>query len=539
MRVVKERRFPSPLVVLLLPLLFGAAGCSTRNAPVLTTLRVALQGEIVSLDPQSMRETTTAEFLSNIMEPLVRFNRQLELEPALAARWEQVAPALWRFHLRRGVTFSNGNPFTADDVVFTVERAQQASSPFRGEMSHIRRAIRKDAYTVDIATDGPHPLLLRQLPMLLILDREWVIEHGAAEPYNPMRGGNSYLASHVLGTGPFEMKVFRQDSVSTLAANPNWWNHATRTHNLDEVQVQPIRSDATRVAALLSNQIDLIYPCPLPSIEHLSQAPGIRVLERSSLRTLMLGMNLMAADLAGSNVKGRNPLRDVRVRRALYQAIDVDLIARRIMLGHVAPASVIMASAMDGYDRRLDGRLPFDPAAARRALAAAGYPNGLTLRLGCPNDRYPGDEALCVSLAAMFAKVGVKTDLRIQTKALYLQEMVAGRSDLFLVGWAASEILHPYSFLHNLMHSPGPAYGAYNAGGYSNPRVDAIEEQFSREPDEQKRHEMIVEAFQIHKAEIGHIPLYTLNATWAARKQVEFQPLPIDGLWLRYVRVNP
>lgn len=536
MRVVKKRHVFLLLAVLLpVP---GAASAMAAATPAPNTLRVALQGEIVSLDPQSMRETTTSEFLSNIMEPLVRFNAQLQLEPALAERWERVSAVLWRFHLRRGVTFSNGNPFNADDVVFTVQRAQQAGSPFRGEMLRIRQAIRRDAYTVDLETDGPYPLLPRHLPMLLIFDKEWVNQHGAAAPYNPLLGHSSYLASHILGTGPFVMQSFRQDSISILTANPRWWNHATRNHNLDEVHVQPIRSDATRVAALLSNHTDLIFPCPIQNIEQLQQNPDFRVLERSSLRTLMLGLNLRANDLAGSNVKGKNPLRDVRVRRALYQSLDVELIARKIMMGHVAPASVPMARAMEGYDPRLDGRLPYDPAAAKQSLAAAGYPNGFSLRLDCPNDRYPGDEALCVSVAAMFARVGVKTSLRIQAKARYLQELASGRSDVFLLGWAASETLHPYSFLHNLMHSPGPGYGVYNAGAYSNPRVDAIEEQFSREPDARKRHEMLVEAFLIHKAEIGHIPLYTLNATWAARKKVEFQPLPIDGLWLRYVRVT-
>ena len=534
MRLVKDRGAWSTSLLVLAALL-SAPPVSAAGG----TLRVALQSEIVSLDPQSVRDTLTSEFLSNIMEPLVRFNERLEVEPALAVRWERTAPTRWRFFLRRGVSFSNGNPFNAADVVFSFGRGSNPASPFHGELAGIRRILSVDDYTVDFETAEPFPQLLRHLPAFLIFDQEWTTAHGAAAPYNALTGGGNHLGAHVLGTGAFLMRSFQQNAISELEANPKWWEKESRKHNLDRVLLQTIRADSTRLAALLSGQVDLIFPCPFQGVARARQSQNIQVLERPSLRTLMLGMNLRDRPLAASSAApGRNPLSDLRVRRALYQAIDVNAIVNKIMLGHAQPASIPMAREIDGYDTRLDGRLPYDPEASRRLLAEAGYPNGFSAGLECPNDRFPNYEALCSSLAAMFARVGVKISLSTRTKARYLQEILSGRADLFLLGWAASESLSAESFLRHLMHSPGLLMGNFNPGSYSNPRVDELAGLTAREADPQKRRELIFEAFRIHKKEIGHIPLVTLNLVCAARRDVEFTPVAIDGLWFRYIRMR-
>ena len=532
---VKDRRAWVTSLLLLAAVLPAPA----VSAAATRTLRVALQSEIVSLDPQSIRDTLTSEFLSNIMEPLVRFNDRLEVEPALAVRWERTAPTRWRFFLRRGVSFSNGNPFNAADVVFSFGRGSNPASPFVGELAGIRRILSVDDYTVEFETAEPFPQLPRHLAALLIFDQEWTTAHGAAAPYNALTGGGNHLGAHVLGTGAFLMRSFQQNAISELEANPRWWDRENRKHNLDRVFLQTIRADSTRLAALLSGQVDLIFPCPFQGVARALQSGEIQVLERLSLRTLMLGMNLRDGPLAASGVAlGRNPLRDLRVRRALYQAIDVNAIVSKIMLGHAEPASLPMAHEIDGYDSRLDGRLPYDPEASKRLLAEAGYPNGFNAGLECPNDRYPNDEALCTSLAAMFARVGVRISLNTRTKARHLQEMLSGRADLFLLGWAASESMNADSFLKNIMHSPGSLMGRFNPGSYSNPRVDELTRLTGREADPRKRRDLIFEAFRIHKDEIGHIPLVTLKLVCAARREVEFKPAAIDGLWLRYIRMR-
>ncbi len=406
------------------------AGCSTPA----TALRVSFQADLASLDPQAVRETFTTEFLANVMEPLVRYDERLEVEPALAERWEQVSPALWRFFLRPGVRFSNGNRFTADDVVFTYRRGSRPESPMRGNISGIANLRKIDDLTIEVDTHGPYPLVLRELTALLIFDQEW------SEP-----GGDQYLARHVLGTGPFIVERFEPDTQCVLRANPGWWNAPQKTHNLTTVVFTPIRSDATRVAALLSGQVDLIFPVPLQDIDRVRQAPGIRVLERPSLRTLMLGMNLRAPELRGSDVRGRNPLQDPRVRRALYQAIDIDGLVGGIMRGHAEPAGTIVPRSIHGYDARLDGRCPTTP-----RPRASGWPTRGT-RTGSAPDSIVRTTATSttkdlVALVGMFAKVGIRAELRTRPHVQHLQAIMAGTPDLFLLGWAAADTMDAHGF---------------------------------------------------------------------------------------------
>jgi peptide/nickel transport system substrate-binding protein len=397
----------------------------------------------------------------------------------------------------------------------------------RGHISGSANLRKIDDLTIEVDTHGPYPMVLRELTALLIFDQEWS-EHG----------GDQYLARHVLGTGPFVVERFEPDTQCVLRANPGWWNAPQKTHNLTTVVFTPIRSDATRVAALLSGQVDLIFPVPLQDIDRVRQAPGIRVLERPSLRTLMLGMNLRAPELRGSDVRGRNPLQDPRVRRALHHAVDIDGLVGGIMRGHAEPAGTIVPRSIHGYDARLDGRLPFDPAAARQLLADAGYANGFSLGLDCPNNRYINDEEICVALVGMFAKVGVRAELRTRPHVQHLQAIMAGTPDLFLLGWAAADTMDAHGFIKDLMHTPAGAKGSFNGGGYSNPRLDALEVLIAREADEARRRELIYQAVSLHKEDIGHIPLHTQTSAWAAREDLEALQPPIEALWFRFMRLK-
>jgi peptide/nickel transport system substrate-binding protein len=524
-------RIRPPALAAALALILGAA------VPA-ATLRLSYQSDIATLDPQAIRETFTTEFLANIMEPLVRYDARLQPEPALAKRWERVSPTLWVFFLRRGVRFSNGNPFTADDVVFTFQRGSHPNSPLWGNISGIRQIRKVDDHTVEVDTHGPYPLVLRELTSLLIFDQEWVEEHGASAPADPGREGGGFLARHILGTGPFVVKRFQPGAQCLLEPNPGWWDAARKTHNLTRVVFQPLRSDATRLAALVSGQVDLILSCPLQDIERIRRIPGLRVLEQPSLRTLMLGMNVSSTCLEGAGAGAKNPLRDIRVREALYRAIDIETIVSKLMRGRADPAGAIVPQGINGYDPRLNGRLSHDPKTSRRLLSEAGYPRGFTVRLDCPNDRYINDEEICTSLVAMLGKVGVRVNLRAQTKARYLQTILSSKPDLFLLGWASADTLDAQSFLKDILHTPGGAKGSFNIGGYSNPRVDALEPLAAREPDPEKRRDLLYRAFKIHKEEIGHIPLHTQHIVWAAREGVEALQIPLDAIWLRFVRVR-
>jgi peptide/nickel transport system substrate-binding protein len=503
------------------------------------TFRWSYSGDVATMDPQALRETFSREFVHNIMEPLVSYDRNMRIEPALAESWEMLSSTVWRFNLRKGVKFHNGNPFTADDVLFTFNRGRQETSPFRGNVNQIVDIRKIDDHTIDIETDGPHPLLLRDLPAMLIISEAWAREHNAADPVDPTKGEESYMTRNAMGTGPFVLKEYRPDSQTVMVVNTDWWNHENREHNLTEVIFRPISSAATRVAALLSGEMDLIIPAPLQDLDRINRNPGTRALEAPDLRAVFIGMDMKSDELRVTNVQGKNPLKDLRVRKALYQAIDIDSIVQRVMRGHARASSIIMSPYLNGYDERMDGRLlPYDPDAAVKLLEEAGYPDGFQVGLDCPNDRYVNDEAVCLALLAMWAKIGVDVRLNAQTRANHFRKMLGGDSDMFMFGWASATTLDAFSYVKDIFHTPDGSYGSWNPGGYSNPRVDELMPLIAVETDEAKRNEMIYEVFSTTKEEISHLPLHEQTVVWAARDNVEAVLTPINTLWLKWVKMN-
>ncbi len=519
-----------------------ASAVAMAAAPVAAeanTFRWSYSGDVATLDPQALRETFTREFLHNIMEPLVSYDQNMQIEPALAESWELLSPDVWRFNLRRGVTFHNGNPFTADDVIFSFLRGSSEGSPFSGNVNQIVEIRKIDDHTIDIVTKGPNPLLLRDLPALLVFDEEWVRANNAADPVDPSSDEESYLTRNIMGTGPFMLDEYIADTRTVMTANPNWWNDANKVHNLTEVIFQPIASDATRVAALLSGEMDLIIPAPLQDLTRIDRNPGTKVLEAPALRAVFLAMDMASDELRVTDVEGANPLKDIRVRKALYQAIDVDTIVARVMRDHAEVSSVIMTPFINGYDERLDGRLlPYDPEESQRLLAEAGYPDGFQVGLDCPNDRYINDEEICVAITAMWAKIGIDAVLTAQTRANHFKKMLGGDSDIFMFGWASATTLDAYSFVKDIFHTPDDSFGNWNPGGYSNARIDELSSMIAVETDEAKRNEMLYEAFSISKEEISHIPLHTQTVVWAARDNIEVTMTPINVLFLKWVRVE-
>jgi peptide/nickel transport system substrate-binding protein len=474
------------------------------------------------------------------MEPLSRLGDDGQPEPALAERWETLSPTVWRFHLRHDVEFSSGNPFTADDVLLTVERAQNPKSPIRGLTANIKGVTKVDPYTVDMETNGPDPTLLRELPSLLILDSKWVREHDAVEPTDPGKNVENYLSRHTSGTGPFILTKYQPGVGAELVANPKWWDNPHKLHNLSKVTFRPIKSDATRVAALLSGEVDLIDPVPLEDIPRVEKTPGFKVIVGPSARDIMLGLNVSNPELVGSNVTGKNPFKDIRVRKAIYQAIDVDAIVSKVMDNFATPAAVIVAPGISGYDSKLEGRiLPYDPAAAKKLLAEAGYPDGFGFQLECPAGRYVNDEKVCLSIAPMLAKIGLDVKVNAQPPAQFFGTVLKGQANMFLYGFGTDLVLDGNLFLTDLMHTPdGASLGAWNPGGYSNPRIDAIQRAAANEMDAAKRHALLVEAFQISKDDVAFIPLYNEKVTWGVSDKVHITPTINDILWLQRVHIE-
>ena len=481
-------------------------------------LRWAYMGDAMSMDPYAYRESFTIAYLQHIYEPLVRYNRDLKKEPCLATSWKVVEPKVWRFNLRRGVKFHNGNPFNADDVVASIKRATHPNSPFKGHLPAVEDVRKVDDYTVDILLKEPYPLLLNELTYVGMMDKEWLAEHNCLTPANPSKGEQSYASTNTNGTGPFMLESRQPDAKTILVANPKWWDKPQ--HNLTKMIFTPIKSDATRVAALLSGEIDFIFPVPLQDIDRINRSTNFKVMQGYDVRTMILMFNQSPNELHQSNVKGKNPLRDLRVRKALYQAVDMDTIQKRIMRGRSRIAGQFSAPEIPGYDPTLNERLPYDPAASKRLLAEAGYPDGFEVGLDCPNDRYINDEEICQAVTSMWAKVGVKARFSAQTKTIHFKKIETGQCDIWMLGYATLPLFDSYGWLSQVLFSPRKNRGNWNPGGYVNPQLEELVDKIAVELDEPKRLKMISEAFRLAKDDVPLIPLHQQPLCWAVRNGV-------------------
>ena len=496
--------------------------------------RWASDGDVATIDPYGRNETFLLSFLANIYEPLARRDESLHLEPALAVSWEQAAPDVWRFHLRENVVFHDGSPFTADDVLFSLKRARHPVSRMQSKIARIVEARKVDDHTVDLVTDGPDPILPDEICEWLIMSRSWAERNGTAEPADLSNGKESYASRNANGTGPFMLKERQPDIRTVLVPNPHWWDKAR--HNLDEVTFLPIANDATRVAALISGEIDMLYAVPPQDMQRLSKTPGLRILEAPELRVVFFGMDQRSeGDGAGG---ARNPFKDLRVRQALYQAIDIEAIRTKVMRGSAVPVGNLVGRGVHGYDAESDARFPYDPAAAKRLLAEAGYPNGFAFTMDCPNDRYVNDAAICQAVVAMFARIGVHADLNLQTRNRHFGMLNQGKSRFYMLGWTPATYDAHNIILNAMMTPDGKGQGTVNYGGYSNPRVDELGRAIAVENDPARRDSMIGEALMIHRAEFGHLPLHQQTVVWAVRDGVHVAQFGDNAFPLRLVRLD-
>lgn len=508
----------------------AALSIGISGTAIATTLRMADSTDIAAMDPHSMTESNTIGFLNHIYEGLVRYNKDLKVEPALATSWDFVEPTRLRFTLREGVTFHNGNPFSADDVVASLLRASDDSSPVKSNIPGLKSVERVDDYTVDLVLNGPDPIVLNYLTNILILDREWMAEHDALMPADMRSGRENYAVANSNGTGPFVLESRQPDSRTVLTVNEDWWDNPQ--HNLTRIEFSPIGSDATRIAALLSGELDFITPAPLQDIERIERAEGVDVIVAPALRTIMLGMN-QRGKLLESNLTETNPLQDQRVREALWRAIDMDLIGDKIMRKRSRNAGLLVAPPVPGYDEAQDTRPAVDLEKAKALLAEAGYADGFEVGLDCPNDRYVNDEEICQAITAMWSRMGVTARLNAQTKSKHFEKVLAGDSDIYMVGWATLPMLDTYSVLSALLHTPGDRMGAWNPGGYSNAEIDALTAKVATELDPAKRTAMMTRALVIARDDVAIIPLHQQPLAWAVRSGVSI-PLTADNkprLW--------
>ena len=358
-----------------------------------TTLRWAAQNDILTFDPHSQNHATTLAMLMHVYEGLTRYGKKYEIEPALATSWKQVSPTQWRFSLRRNVKFHDGTPFTADDVIFSFGRIQQPQGTLQVYVAGVKEIRKVDDHTVDFILAGPDPVLLRKIIDFRIMSKAWAEKNRAQNVQDAKSKDETYASRNANGTGAYVLKGWEPDKRLVFAANPSWWDK--REGNITDVIYTPIKSDATRVSALLAGDVDLVTDLPTQDVARLKQNPALRMLEGHEVRTIFIGLDQHNNELQYSDVKGKNPFKDVRVRRALNMSVDRDAIKRVTMRGLSIPAAIMVAPGVHGHTDALDKVSGADPAAARKLIAEAGYPNGFEFTLDCPNNRYVNDEEIC------------------------------------------------------------------------------------------------------------------------------------------------
>ena len=448
-------------------------------------------------------------------------DKKLGLQPALAESWTQINPTTWRFKLRPGVKFHDGTPFTADDVVFSFERARADSSQLRAYATAAGMPKRIDDLTVEFTTNGPNPIELEHIATINIMSKAWCEKNRATRPQNYTQKEDMITAHQANGTGPYMLKAREPDVKTVLVKNPDWWGiKAGRFEgNADEVVYTPIVSDATRVAALLSGEVDLVNDPPPQDVPRLAQTPGIKVLEGTENRIVFIGMDQARDELLYSSVKGRNPFKDKRVRQALYHAIDIEAIRKTTMRGLSQPTGALLPSPVTSTPD-IEKRLPYDRERARKLLAEAGYPNGFEVTLDCPNNRYVNDEKICQALAAMWAQIGVKVAVNAMPRANYFPKLEKTDTSMYMLGWGGGSTDAIFTLQPVLATYSGKGDGDYNYGRYSNAKIDELTAKVKVDMNPEQRLSEIHEALLAHNAETNHIPLHRQVIPWATRSNV-------------------
>ena len=504
------------------------------------TVRWAASGDPNTMDPHSQNVGTVTMVLQQVYDALISRNQQLGLEPGLATAWRQEEPTRWRFTLRPNVRFHEGEAFTSDDVVFSITRALAPTSNFGIFVDTIERAVAVDALTVDIITKAPDPILPNKLASVFMMSRSWSERNNAARPQNTRQREEMHTTRNTNGTGAFRLQTREPDVRTVLVRNPDWWGWQVPTNNgnVTEIVFRPIASDATRVAALLSNEIDFVMDPPLQDLARLRNAQGLRVLEGPEVRTIFLAMDVARDELLYSDVRGRNPLRDVRVRRALYQAIDIQAIHRTIMRNQSVVTGTLFPEQVNGYAREEDVRLPYDQARARALLTEAGYPNGFEITLDCSNNRYINDEQICQAIVAMWARVGIRARLNAMPLGPFFAKIQRDDTSIYMLGWGVPTLDALYSFQSLLATRNGAqGDGIWNYGRYSNPQMDALIQRMKVETGE-ARLATIREALRLYREDVPHIPLHHQMIPWAMRSTLAIPHMANNQPYFRWAVVN-
>ncbi len=482
------------------------------------TFRWASQGDILTMDPHSQNEGLNNSASDHIYEPLVNRGKTMSIEPCLATSWTQLNPTTMRFKLRDKVLFHDGSTFTADDVVFSITRALEKTSDFSAYMQGIKSAKKIDGLTVDIVSDGPNPTLLDQLTEVRMMNKAWALKNNAQKPQDFKNKEETYTARNTNGTGPYILKAREPDVKTVFVINPKWWGKRD-SESIDEVVYTPIKNNATRISALLSGEVDFVLDPPVQDVPKLKEDKAIKVLEGNENRTVFLNFDQGRDELLYGS-KGKNPFKDIRVRQAMLQAIDVNAIYVSVMRKLALPTMSLIAPQVRGYTKDVENRPPVDIPKAKKLMVDAGFASGFDVTLDCPDNRYINDQAICVAIAGMLAKIDIRVKVNAMPRALFFPKIQNIDTSMYLLGWGVPTFDSLYT-LQSILRTKGQGGdGTWNFSGYSNPKIDAIVDALKTEVDIKKRAELTRTALLLEQADVGHIPLHHQVIPWAMRSNI-------------------
>ena len=516
-----------------------AVAASLLAAPALyaKTFKWSSASDIPTLDIHSQNNALGNGVHAAIYDSLVYYNsKTFKAEPQLATGWRLMSPTQMRFSLRSGVKFSDGSPLSADDVVYSLTRAMAKTSNYAVYAEGIKEVLKVDANTVDIMLKAPTPTLVNQLTELRIMSKAWAEKNNSVAPKDIKTQDETFAHRNAMGSGPYMVKEWQPDQRLVLVANPNYWGK--NPSNVTEIVYTPIKSPPTRLAALLSGETDFVLDPSPQDLARLRSSADVKVIDGVENRTIFLGMDQFRDELPGSSVKGKNPLKDQRVRKALYQAIDIGALNRVTLRGLSQNTGTMIAPQVNGWTKKADARWPYDVAASQKLLAEAGYPSGFEVDFACPNNRYINDEAICQAITAMWARVGVKAKLRTLPLVTYFPMIQRYEASIYMLGWGVPTFDALYS-LQSLLRSVGAGGdGNYNVGRYSNPQMDALVERVKVETDLKVRNELIEKALIFSHEDVAYLPLHNQIIPWAMRKNIEVVHRADNRLDWRLIKVN-
>ncbi|MGO1118960.1 ABC transporter substrate-binding protein [Rhodovibrionaceae bacterium A322] len=506
-----------------------ALGLMSTTAAWAADLKIGLPSEPSSIDPHYHNLGPNNANRKHVFESLTEMDANQNLKPGLATSWTPVDDNTWEIKLREGVKFHDGTTFDADDVIYTLGRipnVPNSPSAFTLYTKSIDSISAKDPHTLIIKTPGPRPLLPVELSNLGIISKE--TSEAAVEGYKAAGGEapewpkteDFNSGSMAVGTGPYKFVEFVKGDRLVYAANDDYWGGRPEW---DQVTFKPIPSDGPRVAALLAGDVDMIGKPPTQDMERLKADENIDIITGLSNRVIYLHFDHEQEPTPGVNGgEGKNPFKDARVREAVSKAINREAIVARIMGGVAEPAAQLLPPGMFGNnpDLKVEG---YDPEGAKKLLAEAGYPDGFTLVLGTPNDRYINDEKIAQAVAQMLSRIGIKTSVDASTKSVFFKRRNKYEFSFYMAGWGSGtgEMSSPLRALVATRNKE-TGFGGTNRGRYSNPDLDALITEALQTVDEKAREKLLMDASKMAMENYAILPLHYEVTPWALRKGLNY-----------------